>query len=133
MKHTKQKELIFQAISARHDHPTADEVYTQLKPQHPALSLATVYRNLNQFAQQGKIRKIAIPSGSDRFDATLQDHYHLLCNVCGRLYDIAEEMLPSIRREIFSLRDYQVAGYELVIYGMCEHCREKFDEKEYRT
>ena len=38
-----------------HNHPTADAIYAFIAAQHPTISKATVYRNLNQLAAQGEI------------------------------------------------------------------------------
>ena len=43
-----QRERIYQTVLERRDHPTAEMVYQQLKPEMPRLSLGTVYRNLQQ-------------------------------------------------------------------------------------
>ena len=53
MIYSKQRELILKAVLENRVHPTADAVFSFLKPDHPELSLATVYRNLNQLAKNG--------------------------------------------------------------------------------
>lgn len=45
-------------------HPTADFVYEQMRKELPNISLATVYRNLNQLAEAGLIRKVEGLDGS---------------------------------------------------------------------
>ena len=47
-----QRERIYQAVRSSHAHPTAEAVYSQLKPEMPRLSLGTVYRNLRQMAAE---------------------------------------------------------------------------------
>ena len=44
-----QRERIYQAVLESRDHPTAEMVYQQLKPELPRLSLGTVYRNLSRW------------------------------------------------------------------------------------
>ena len=65
MKNTRQKEIILDAVSHLKDHPTADEIYLYLKKDYPKLSLATVYRNLNQFVTDGRIRRVSVPGDSE--------------------------------------------------------------------
>ena len=69
MRQTKQKRYIMEAFQNYHGHPTAEELYAVLSPKHPRLSLATVYRNLNQFADKGMINRVIIPNGPTRFDS----------------------------------------------------------------
>ena len=77
-----------EAFQNYHGHPTAEELYAVLSPKHPRLSLATVYRNLNQFADKGMINRVIIPNGPTRFDSILDFHYHAICEECGELFDI---------------------------------------------
>ena len=54
-RYSRQRELIFEALKASHEHPTAEMMYQWLKPENPNLSLGTVYRNLNLLADEGAI------------------------------------------------------------------------------
>lgn len=58
-KHSKQRDAIFENLRSRKDHPTAEEIYLSLKPAMPAISLATVYRNLAQLENEGLILRSA--------------------------------------------------------------------------
>ena len=59
-RYSRQRELIYQALCQTDEHPTAEMVYRWLKPENPALSLGTVYRNLNLLADEGVIRRMEI-------------------------------------------------------------------------
>ena len=58
------REAIYRAISSADTHPSAEWIYEQLKQEIPDLSLGTVYRNLNIFKQNGKIKYSTGMSGS---------------------------------------------------------------------
>jgi DNA-binding HxlR family transcriptional regulator len=70
MRYSHQRERIYRAVVESHEHPTANMVYEQLKAEMPKLSLGTVYRNLNQLADAGRLKKIPLADGSCRFDKT---------------------------------------------------------------
>jgi len=118
MKNTKQKEVILEAVYSMKTHPTADEIYTELKKDYERLSLGTVYRNLNQFAEQGKIRKVTMPAFGDRFDYRLEEHEHILCEKCGKVFDIHVDVAISSEFE-----DFTVTGHQLLLYGVCKDCK----------
>ncbi len=124
MKHTKQKDLIYNAVVGSHNHPSADDVYNLLKPENPGLSLATVYRNLNTFADKGMLLRIPMPSGGARFDGTLDTHYHMVCERCGQLYDISLDHLNTLTQDVLGQSGFEVHSYNLLIYGVCKNCRE---------
>ena len=58
LKYSKQREAILDFLKTRKDHPTADLVYSSLKPDFPNLSLGTVYRNLSLLADLGEILRL---------------------------------------------------------------------------
>ncbi len=102
-----------------HNHPTADEVYANINTEHPHISRATVYRNLNELAEDGKIARIKIPGGADRYDNFIHNHHHAYCRCCHKLFDInaSTENNNSIEVNGFKIEKCHVT-YE----GLCLEC-----------
>ena len=75
-RNTIQRTLVLEAVNRLRFHPTAEEIYDDVIREHPHISKATVYRNLNQLAEDREIQKLAMADGPDRFDYRLQRHYH---------------------------------------------------------
>ena len=86
-KNSKKRQVILEALAATTAHPTAQELYQQLKPDYPDLSLGTVYRNLSLFAEEGDAMSVGVFRGQERFDARTNPHAHLHCVQCGRVID----------------------------------------------
>ena len=76
-RYSRQRELIYQSVCASRAHPTAEMVYAALKPEHPGLSLGTVYRNLHLLSDEGKLVRMPFPV--ERFDGDLHEHGHFCC------------------------------------------------------
>ena len=123
MKYSRQRELILNTVLEHNVHPTADYVYSFLRKDNPNLSLGTVYRNLSLLAENGTIRKISIPNGSDRFDGCMHEHYHMVCERCGGVYDIELDGLHSLDERIEQETGFVVTGHELIVNGICNHCK----------
>ena len=83
MKYSKQRELVLQTLQQNVVHPTADYIYAVLHKEYPSISLATVYRNLNQLAEMNVIRKIVGLDASTRYDHNTHKHYHFICSKCN--------------------------------------------------
>lgn len=81
-KNSKKRQVILEALAATTAHPTAQELYQQLKPDYPDLSLGTVYRNLSLFSKQGDVMSVGVFRGQERFDARTEPHAHLHCAQC---------------------------------------------------
>lgn len=123
-RYSRQREVILQALQNSDQHPTADMLYGWLKPEHPSLSLGTVYRNLNQMAEDGVINRMAFPV--ERYDAWIEPHSHFRCSKCGGVYDMPK--LPydaQLNRKAEELSGHQVERYELIFGGICLHCTPK--------
>ena len=124
---TIQRSLTLDAVRKLKCHPTADEVYAAVAKEHPAISKGTVYRNLNQLAESGEIRKMEIPSSPDHFDHCCGDHYHVRCLKCGKIFDVDMEYIPHLEKNIRDTHGFQLSGYDLVFKGICPKCADKKD------
>ena len=108
-------------------HPTVEEVYNALKPDNPNLSLGTVYRNLNQLSEAGMLMKIPIADGSDRFDGRTDCHYHMICDKCGRVFDIELDCLDEIPQTVMRENGHRITRVTLNLKGVCAGCLSKED------
>lgn len=124
LKYSRQRELVLAEVKSSRKHPTADMVYAALKADNPSLSLGTVYRNLNLLAQMGQIHKIGMPEGSDRFDGRTDEHYHMLCQKCGRVYDVQLDTLSELDGQIQSQTGFLVHSHDLIVRGVCRACQQ---------
>lgn len=121
MKYSKQRELIYNALAANKIHPSADELYNILRADNPNLSLATVYRNLNQLAENNDILKVQIPGQKDRFDCDAHEHYHFVCEKCGSVYDIDKKSL--VIPVSASIEGHSISSFDFTINGICKNCK----------
>lgn len=120
MKYSRQRELIREAVERSSHHPTADAVYQEVRKKESNISLATVYRNLNQLADNGMIRRVVVPGEPEHFDHTMAYHEHMICTQCGRVVDIWPEKPLHEQLEAFS--NMEITGYDLILYGVCSVC-----------
>ncbi|HEK4781358.1 TPA: transcriptional repressor [Clostridioides difficile] len=123
MKFSKQRELILNEILNNPVHPTADYLYENLKKDNPNLSLGTVYRNLAQLTEHGFIRKVSIPGYPDRFDGRIDNHDHIICEVCGEVYDLESEVLNNLQELISEETDIKITSYNISFKGICNNCK----------
>lgn len=123
MKYSRQRELIKNALSKRTDHPTAEDIYHEIHDIEPTISLATVYRNLNLLADNGEIRKVKFQGTSDRFDPITAEHFHFVCNRCGKVQDLSiKTEFKKMDELIMSETGADVYFHDLIVYGECREC-----------
>lgn len=122
MNFSRQREIIYYQVMNYPTHPTVEEVYNALKPDNPNLSLGTVYRNLNQLSEAGMLMKIPIADGSDRFDGRTDCHYHMICEKCGRVFDIELDCLDEIPQTVMRENGHRITRVTLNLKGVCAGC-----------
>ena len=124
LRHSHQRDRIYQYLCQSTVHPSAETVYKDLKPEIPGLSLGTVYRNLKLLEELGKIRKVTSIQGTDRYDALCTDHAHFICQRCGTLLDLDDTGFLKIRDSISLDEGYRIRKLDLTITGLCPNCTE---------
>ena len=124
-RNTIQKALILRAVCELKRHLTADEVYEFVKRDHPSIGKGTVYRNLAILTEEGAIRKVEVPDGSDRFDFTLKNHYHVRCVKCGEVFDVDMDEIPDLQKKIHDTHGMEFLTYDIFFKGICPECQEE--------
>lgn len=119
---TRQRRIILDEVRAVKSHPTADEIYEQVRRRIPRISMGTVYRNLEFLADSGIIRRMV--GNPMRFDGNTSPHYHVRCLGCRKVEDLAVELISQIQEELGRASDYLLVGYSLEATGYCPKCRE---------
>jgi Fur family ferric uptake transcriptional regulator len=123
LKMTVQRRVILEEIKKVNSHPSADELYLAVRRRLPDISMATVYRNLETLAEHGLIRRMWEVGAPRRYDGELEDHYHIVCERCGRVDDVPLHAVNGFLEEVRRVSDYEVKGYRLGFFGLCPDCR----------
>lgn len=89
---TTQRVALFEALSVCKSHPTAEELFSLVKPGMNSLSLATVYNTLEALCEAGLARKMPTPRGICRYDANMSEHLHVRYQDTGEIRDVPHEL-----------------------------------------
>ena len=119
---TNQREIILHELRSVKTHPTADELFEQVRGRLPRVSLATVYRNLEWLCQQGIVQKIEVGGRQKRFDGTANLHYHIRCIGCGRVDDVDMSPVETLDHDLSDKSGYTIMGHRLEFWGTCPAC-----------
>ncbi|MFO7728027.1 MAG: transcriptional repressor [Desulfonatronovibrio sp.] len=125
MRLTRQRKIILEKLRQTQSHPTAVEVYDEVRKCLPNISLGTVYRNLDVLSKTGTIRKIETCGDQKRFDGTPEDHLHIICSRCGKVRDVLSDFKIDIERLADIDSDFTITGVRLEILGFCPECEQQ--------
>ena len=125
-KNFRKRNAILSYMQDKVTHPSAETIYADLKQQIPDLSMATVYRNLTKFRQEGLIQCVATVKGVDRFDANTDPHVHFICRHCSAVIDLHEMQIPGqLTDQAKTITGGQVDSCILSFSGLCQDCLSK--------
>lgn len=123
-RNTKQKSMIMEAVASRCDHPTADQIYSDLREKDDKISRGTVYRNLGILTEDGNIASVKV-TAAERYDPRLDRHYHMLCTVCGKVTDAPMHYQEVFDKKMEEDTGFQIGRHRIVFEGICPECRKR--------
>jgi len=120
---TPQRRVVMEVLAPRTDHPTVEQIYTQVSTRLPGVSKATVYRSLETMLDLGLLTKVHHPGSAVRFDPNTAPHHHFLCQKCERVWDLP---LPAVRGyaelEFESADGLSAQEITVWVRGVCGEC-----------
>ncbi len=124
---TVQRRVIYETLLRRSDHPTADQLYADVRRRLPGISRTTVYRVLETLVELGLAMRIPNRQAVVRYDPNTEQHHHVICVLCDRVEDL--EGVPLAERPI--REQAEVTGFEvldctMVVRGVCPDCRDDY-------
>lgn len=112
---TPQRIAVAEFVLGTDTHPTADEVWAQVRDRCPTLSRATVYNTLHLFAEKGLLCTQPLRDGAVVFDPHVAPHHHFIDEESGRVFDVPWDAVRVTGEQ--TLAEYEVRAYQVVLRG----------------
>lgn len=96
-------------------HPSADQVFEEVRARIPMISRATVYNTLNVLVERGLLRPLPLAEGKVVFDPNVAPHHHFIDEASGAIHDVPWEALDV--RRVEGLKGFKVREYQVVLRG----------------
>lgn len=128
---TPQRIAISRYILGSHEHPTAQKVYSEVKKDHPTVSLATIYTTIKVLKEMGMIQELSHPQSETRLDPNMKPHLHLICSRCETISDWMDPEMEDFIAKVSAEANFVVTGLRFDLKGICRSC--KYDRKGNRS
>lgn len=125
MNYSKQREKILDTLTYNAVHPTAETLLEILNRENSNIGITTLYRNLNQLAEAGMIKKIDGLESSVHFDHNTHEHYHFICNVCKKVFDVSSDVAPDLVKNTRVATGFDIENHDIVFHGICSDCKKR--------
>lgn len=114
---------------------SVDDLVFQMQEQGERIGRTTVYRYLEQLAEQGSVRKYLNSSGVTQYQhiangADCDGHFHMMCKRCGRLYHVNCELMNALSEHIYTDHNFRLDIRETILIGVCARCASAEGEDE---
>lgn len=117
LRSTPQREVVYQVVLGKRDHPTAEEVFDRVKSVMPTISLATVYNCLDALVQCSLIKQVNSVREPSRYCPNLHEHAHFHDESTGEIHDIdiPADVMACLRGLL--PQDYEAVSIDLSFRG----------------
>ncbi len=109
-----------------HGHINIEELYQQMLEEFPSVSLATIYKNINQMIEKGLVQEVKLPASKSVYELIKEPHLHMVCERCRKVEDIVVGT-ERIIEEAQKASGYRITDSFITLRGICPACQE--DEK----
>lgn len=125
---TSQRKVVLNAmLEHSEEHLTVEEIYQYVKETNPEIGLATVYRNIQLLSEMKIVEKLNLDDGFTRYelasDGDTHRHHHLICESCGKVIEVKEDLLDSIEQSFLETYGFLVKDHQAKFFGLCDDCR----------
>lgn len=121
---TRQKVAVNQILDELDDFASAQELHALLRERGEQVSLATVYRILQQQQDEGTV-DVLHPSDREAVFRRCQveeHHHHLVCRGCGRTVEVQAPAVERWATDIAERNGFTQVEHTVEIYGTCPDC-----------
>jgi Fur family ferric uptake transcriptional regulator len=117
---TTARRAVIELLASTRDHLTVEDVAAQVQASHPEVHVSTIYRTLESLEVWGLVKHVRPGNGAAFFHLT-SEHEHLVCEHCGRVYDVPQEEFAA-----FVARVREEHGFELDMghHALMGRCKE---------
>lgn len=120
---TPQRLAVLSVLEDRRDHPTADQIYQEVRRHLPAISFNTVYKTLEVLCRKGLVNKVNPLHEVARYDGQTHNHGHLVCRLCHHIYDLEREAGPVELSPEDIPPGFRVENLSVIFWGVCPRCQ----------
>lgn len=124
IRNTRQRQAIMDAFDSAGRPLTAGEVFELARSGAPRLGLRTVFRNIRELVDEGRLVAVDYPGQPVRYERVSNGAHkpHFICRMCQKVYDL-DMAVPDI--PVQAPPGFLIEGQETIFYGRCRTCAGK--------
>nr|WP_294524972.1 Fur family transcriptional regulator [uncultured Rhodopila sp.] len=118
LKMTGQRRVVARVLSDAADHPDVEELYRRASALDQHISIATVYRTVRLFEENGILERRDFGGGRARYEPTEDGpHYHLIDIETGKVVEFQDPEHERLMHAIAARLGFDVVSLRLELFG----------------
>ena len=125
LRHTIQRQAVWDEIKSNDDHRDAEQIYSALRKNNLNVSRATVYRTIDVLHKNNLIRKIELGDSPAKYENKVNsDHHdHIICVQCGRIDEFVDDKIESQQDKIIDKLGFKMIRHIHQLFVLCKDCQ----------
>jgi Fur family transcriptional regulator, ferric uptake regulator len=120
---TRQRTAVSAALDDVDSFVSAQELHSRLRTAGDGVGLATVYRTLQQLADDGEIDVLRTADSESMYRrCSSGHHHHLVCRHCRRTVEVDSAAVERWARRIGEDNGFVDVGHVVEVFGTCADC-----------
>jgi Fur family transcriptional regulator, ferric uptake regulator len=122
---TRQRTAVRTALEEYEEFRSAQELFARLRERGEGIGLATVYRTLQNLAEDQEVDVLHGVDGESLYRrcTSAGQHHHLVCRSCRRTVEVSSQVIDRWARRVARDNDYTDVEHVTEVFGTCKECR----------
>lgn len=118
LKMTGQRRVVARVLSDASDHPDVEELYRRASALDQNISIATVYRTVRLFEENGILERRDFGGGRARYEPSEDHHhYHLIDIDTGKVIEFQDAEHEELMKVIAARLGFDLVSLRLELFG----------------
>ena len=119
LKLTDQRKIIARIMSDSKDHPDVDELFRRVTEVDNKIGIATVYRTVKLFEEEGIVAKHDFKGKKARYEELSEEHHdHLVDIKSGEIIEFVDADIEILQKKVAEKLGYDLDDHKLELYGI---------------
>ena len=115
---TEQRRVIARVLEESDDHPDVEQLYARASAVDSGISIATVYRTVKLFEEEGILDRLEFGDGRARYEDAERDHHdHLIDMNSGEVIEFVDPEIEVLQEKIAAKLGYELRGHRMELFG----------------
>jgi Fur family ferric uptake transcriptional regulator len=116
---------VVEVLANTEEHLSAEQIGERAEQLRPGIHRATVYRALDALGEFGLVTHVHLGRAGTTYHLAgdlAPRHLHLRCSECGKVLDVAGDILDPARRKVLRELGFHLAPEQVALVGLCADC-----------